>query len=110
MMVGKENIKTKLSIFILIIFSLILGSCKDYLDYKSVKIPNDWKFEVIDDWIHIIDIKSEEIIGLQRFKGIYYMVGQTIYDEREYNPYFDDFEYITGGIRSGNSNVEIIAM
>lgn len=104
-------------ILIVTICSLLLSGCKDYSDFKdfkipdenigSVKLPNNWVFEVIDEWIHIIDSETNETIGIQFSKGIYYRIGGidgTVYDTRTYNPYFDQYEYITEGIISGNSN------
>ena len=101
-------------LLLLIIFSLLLTSCINYSDYKDVKIPDDnigtvkipihWEFIVIDDWIHIVDTVEDEIIGVQYFKGAYYIIDKIIYDERIYNSYFDSYELISNSYTSGNSN------
>ena len=99
---------------LLIIFSLLLTSCIDYSDYKDVKIPDDnigtvkipnhWEFEVIDDWIHVVDTAKDETIGIQWYKGVYYTIGSHVYDERIYNPYFDNYTRLSSSFVSGNSN------
>lgn len=104
----------KTLVLILLITLCLLTGCTDYSEYKEVKIPDDnmgtvkipkhWQFEVVDDWIHIIDTTKEKVIGIQYYKGDYYTIHQTVYDERLYNPYFDNYEFIVEGITSGNSN------
>lgn len=104
----------KILLIILLTFTLLLTSCKDYLYYKdveipdenlgSVKIPNNWEFRIVDEWIHIIDIENDETIGIQWYKGIYYRIGQEIRDEREFNPYFEEYIILSSSFSSGNSN------
>lgn len=104
----------KTLVLILLLTLGFLTGCTDYSDYKEVKIPDDnlgrvkipnhWEFEVVDDWIQIIDTTKDKVIGIQYYKGDYYMINQTVHDERLYNPYFDDYEFIAEGITSGNSN------
>lgn len=106
--------KKKVLFLILITFSLLLTSCIDYSNYKdvyipnenvgSVKIPSYWEFEVVDDWIQIIDTEKGEVIGVQYYKGDYYIINQIVHDERLYNPYFDEYESIWWDYESGNSN------
>jgi hypothetical protein len=114
-LVRKVLIMKKTILFLLLItFSLILTSCINYSNYKDVKIPDDnigtvkipnhWEFKVIDDWIHIIDTEKDEIIGIQWDKGLYYYVDTILYDERLFNPYFDDYERVKSDLKSGNSN------
>lgn len=105
--------KKTLVLILLLTLGLLTG-CKDYSEYKEVKIPDDnlgrvkipnhWEFEVVDDWIQIIDTKKDEIIGIQWDKGLYYYVGTVLYDERLFNPYFDDYERVKSDLKSGNSN------
>lgn len=106
--------KKKILFLILITFSLLLTSCIDYSNYKDVdipdekvgsaKIPSYWEFEVVDDWIQIIDTEKDEVIGIQYFRGKHFMIGQAVYDERIYNPYFNDYELVGSSYTSGNSN------
>lgn len=101
-------------LLVLLTFILLLTSCIDYSDYKdvdipdenlgSVKVPNHWEFEVIDGWIQIINTETDKVIGIQYYKGDYYIINQIVHDERLYNPYFDEYESIWWDYESGNSN------
>lgn len=104
----------KTLVLMLLMTLCLLTGCTNYSGYKDVKIPDDnigtlkipnhWQFEVDDDWIQIIDTEKNEIIGIQWDKGLYYYTGTVLYDERLFNPYFDNYERVKSDLKSGNSN------
>ncbi|MDD4070525.1 MAG: hypothetical protein PHF05_08790 [Candidatus Izemoplasmatales bacterium] len=107
--------KKTLLLIILLTFSL-LGCSSKYEGYQEVKIPdemlgtimmpNNWQFEVINEWIYIMDNDTGSIIAFQYYKGLYYWVGTEEHNELIFNPQYDGYEKLSVvKDLTGNSNL-----
>jgi hypothetical protein len=52
----------------------------------TIMMPNNWQFEVVNEWIYILDNDTGSIIAFQYYKGLYCWLGTEEHNELIFNP------------------------